>query len=88
MKWLRVAVFGFLVVTLVAVGVLLIVIVPGIKAGWAGYDVEVSAGMVWLVWMSDVAVQYPYIALPVAIGACVVAGYLLGIFGSSEGRSG
>jgi type II secretory pathway component PulF len=88
MKWLRVAVFGFLVMVLVGVGILLTVIVPRITAGWAGYEVEVSAGIVWLIWMSDCVVQYPYIAFPFGIGVCVAAGYLLGVFGSSDRRSG
>lgn len=88
MKWLRMSIFGLLIAMMIAAGVFLCIVIPSLRADWVGYDVELSAGMVWIVWMSDIAVKYPYFALPAGVGVCVVAGYLLGVFGSSDGRLG
>ncbi|MBI5758033.1 MAG: hypothetical protein HZA46_05900 [Planctomycetales bacterium] len=87
MKWLRVSIFGFLVLCAVAAIACLYVVVPNLKLNWVGYDVELPEWLVWVVWMSDITVKYPHAVLPMALGGCVSVGYALGLVGSSNRRA-
>ncbi len=87
-KWSSAIIIGLVIAFLTAANLGLYFFVPRLKVVWSGYDVELPAGIVLLVKMSDLAVNYFYLMVPAEIGACVLVGYLMSVFGSTDERSG
>jgi len=88
-KWWSAFIFGCVTAILTAASLCLYFVVPRLKMVWYGYDVELPVSLVLLIKLSDLMVNYFYLLVPVMIGGCVLVGcYLLGVFGSTDERSG
>lgn len=87
-KWWSVFLCGFVTAILTVANLCLFFLVPRLKMVWSGYDVELPASLVYLIKFSDLMVNYFYLLVPAEIGAFVWVGYLLGVFGSTDERTG